>query len=357
MRPDVLLVGDASSIHVRRLAAGLAGEGLQVEIACFEGEPIEGVPLHRLGGLPRRIDARYLLAAPRLAAVVRRRRPRVINAHYVVSFGAMSALAVHLAHPVGSRPPVVQTAWGDDLLVAPERSWMFRWLAQYTLRAAQLMTGDAQELRTAASKLAPATPTATFIFGPSVSLTIRRDDKEEIMVSARHLIPEMRVDLVVRAFMQARATSVELAGWQLLVAGDGPERGHITSLVAADVPVKVIGAQTHAATQDLLARAPLSISGPVSDGTSATLLESLAAAAVPVVNDLPANREWVDEDTGIVVSRDPTDDELSQAMIRAAGVAWNRARVRARVSGATWEAQVSGFADILRGLASEVANR
>ena len=357
MRPDVLLVGDASSIHVRRLAEGLAGEGLRVEIACFEGEPIKGVPLHRLGGLPRRVDARYLLAIPQLAAIIRRRRPRVINAHYVISFGAMSALAVRLAHPVGSRPPVVQTAWGDDLLIAPERSLVFRWLAQYTLRAATLMTGDAEELRTAASKLAPATQTATFIFGPPVSLTIRRDHKEHIVVSARHLVPEMRVDLVVRAFMQARATSVDLAGWQLLVAGDGPERAHITSLLAADVPVRVIGTQPHGALQDLLARASMSVSVPVSDGTSATLLESLAAAAVPVVNDLPANREWVDEDTGIVVSRDPTVDELSQAMIRAAGAPWDLARLRARVSGATWEAQVSGFADILRGLASEGANR
>jgi len=355
VRPDVLLVGDGSSIHLRRLAAGLAQQNLQVELAGFEGDPVGELPFHRLGDLPARIDARYALAIPRLASVIRRRRPRVVNAHYVTSFGVMSALALWLAHPTGARPPLIQTAWGDDLLVTPQRSRFMRRLVTFALRSAALMTGDAQELRNVASGFAPRTPTASFVFGPPESLLQRHEQKAHVIVSARHLLPEMRVDLVIRSFLHAQAASPALADWSLVVVGDGPERGFLEQLAAEGSNVEFRGAIDHGTLHDLLLRASVSVSVPVSDGTSATLLESLAAAAVPVVNDLPANLEWVDGGTAVIVGRNPTVDELSQGIVSAGEGDWDVRRLQAKVSAVTWESQVGGFADILRGLALEAA--
>jgi glycosyltransferase involved in cell wall biosynthesis len=50
-------------------------------------------------------------------------------------------------------------------------------------------------------------------------------------------------------------------------------------------------------------RSAIFISVPVSDGTSVSLLEAMAAGCVPVLSDLPANREWVtDQCNGLLVS-------------------------------------------------------
>ena len=97
---DVLLVGDLASIHIRRLATGLTDAGLRVVVAAFEGDPIAGVGIVRLSARPASDDRRYLTAVPRLARVIRARRPRIVNAHYVSSYGLMTALAMRLAHPL-----------------------------------------------------------------------------------------------------------------------------------------------------------------------------------------------------------------------------------------------------------------
>jgi glycosyltransferase involved in cell wall biosynthesis len=306
--------------------------------------------MHRLGDLPPPVDARYAIAIPRLSAIIRRRRPRVINAHYVTSFGVLSAMAVRLAHPVGARPPLVQTAWGDDLLVTPAQSRIMRGLVTFALREASLITGDAEALRSAALGMAPKTPVGAFIFGPSKALLERNDPKEHVVVSARHLVPEMRVDLTIRAFLHASTGG--LNGWRMVVVGEGPMRSRLEALVPQGAPVEFRGAQPHETLQDLLARASISVSVPVMDGTSATLLESLAAATVPVVNDLPANREWVDAESGVVVGRDPSPQSLAKGLLRAAETPWDPARLRGKVADVTWESQVSMFADTLRRLAS-----
>jgi glycosyltransferase involved in cell wall biosynthesis len=62
-------------------------------------------------------------------------------------------------------------------------------------------------------------------------------------------------------------------------------------------------------------RAAVFASVPESDGTSVSLLEAMAAGCVPVLSDLPANREWVtDGRNGFLV-----DDlvALDTALVRA----------------------------------------
>jgi L-malate glycosyltransferase len=139
-RPDVLLVGDGKNVHVRRLAAALAEGGLAVELACFEGDPIPGVVLHRLGRRPPAQDRRYPLAIPALARLVRRRRPRVVHACFLSSYGLMTALALLLVRAVGRRPRIVQSALGSDLLVKARTSRIRALLAQLTLRTADVVT-------------------------------------------------------------------------------------------------------------------------------------------------------------------------------------------------------------------------
>jgi glycosyltransferase involved in cell wall biosynthesis len=65
-------------------------------------------------------------------------------------------------------------------------------------------------------------------------------------------------------------------------------------------------------------RSAVFVSVPESDGTSVSLLEAMGAGCLPVLSNLPANREWVREgDNGLLVA-DPA--ALGEALRRA--IAW-----------------------------------
>jgi glycosyltransferase involved in cell wall biosynthesis len=356
MRPDILLVGDAASVHVRRLATALRGRDLDVEIATFEGDAIDSVPSHRLSSLPVTADRRYLLAVAPLARVLRARRPRVVNAHYLTSFGVMSALALAAAFPFAPRPPLVQSPWGDDLLVTPGGSMLHRQLARFALRSARLVTGDSKDLEAAARRFAPELAWHSFIFGPPAQLLAASADQQHVILSARNLLPDMRVDLIIEAFRQASA-SPKLNGWKLVIAGAGPEGGALRQRVDSLPNVEFAGMLSQAELHELMLRSSVAVSVPVSDATSATLLETLAARMVPVVNDLPANREWVDDSVGVVIRRDPTTTELANAMIRAASMTVQPMQLMKRVAPVLWEAQVDQFVRRIRELSPGAPSR
>lgn len=347
--PDVLLVADLSSVHVRRLARALVAAGLLVEIAAFDGESLDEMRVHSLGARPATDDRRYLLAIPRLARLIRFRSPRVVHAHYVSSFGLMTSLSIALAHPVGPRPGLVQTAWGTDLLVTARTSRLRAGLASVALRCADLVTGDSADLQASALMLAPNVPFHRLVFGPDARLFTAQRRPERVILSTRRLDPDTRVDLVVRAFRLAKAREPSLfARWRLIVAGSGTMAVDIRAAAESDTAIEFVGQLGADELRDWLCRASVYVSVPRSDGTSAALLEAMAAGVMPIVNDLPANRQWVNNGNGLVVDRDPDDGSLSRAIAEATHTGHDPESIRDAVRGVGWEGEVEKLVDQYR---------
>jgi glycosyltransferase involved in cell wall biosynthesis len=351
-RLDVMLVGDTGSIHVRRLAAGLAGAGLHVAVAGFDctDVPSDTRALRITGRGPG--DVRFAAGIASLARLVRRHRPRVVNAHYLSSYGLMAALALALAFPRPPRPTLIQTVWGSDLLVTAKHSRLRRELARRALRAADLVTADSIELREAAAALAPGVPFHRFVFGPPAQLLDKPRSTERLVASTRRLDPDTRVGLVVRAFRRATAIADGDGGdWRLVVAGDGTAREDVRREAAGEPRIALVGTLAQAELHGLLGRASVFVSIPVSDGTSASLLEAMAMGVLPIVNDLPANREWVDADCGVIVQRDPDETTLANAMVEAMRRGTLPEVVRAHVAETTWEREISRLCAAIEGVA------
>ena len=87
-------------------------------------------------------------------------------------------------------------------------------------------------------------------------------------------------------------------GLAVTIAGDGPEAAALAARARArgvDGFVRFVGRLPHAALPALLADAAVVVSCALSDSTSISLLEAMAAGATPVVTDLPGNRAWVED--------------------------------------------------------------
>jgi glycosyltransferase involved in cell wall biosynthesis len=231
-----------------------------------------------------------------LSGLIRRWRPAVVHAHQAnsVSWHAVrAARAVPEAGPV----PVVVTAWGSDVLHLPERSPLHRWMVRYALQGAAAWTADAQALLDAADRLAgpcsqvlrawvpigidePTPPTAPVA-------------RERRLLSCRLHKRLYRIDAILRAFAHLPA---DLHGWVLEVAATGEETAALKALAAElniTARIDFTGMLTPPQLLSAYRRSALFVSVPESDGTSVSLLEAMFAGCLPVLSDLPANREWV----------------------------------------------------------------
>ena len=299
--PHLALLGDASSVHVQRWAREMQARGWRVSLITARAQAIEGVESIVLRPVRRSVD--WLWRVGEVKRALARLAPDIVHAHYITSYGYLAARA--------RRQPLVLTAWGTDLLVTPRQSAAKRWLTAFSLRRARLVTGDSRDLLAVVQQLAPGVPTQLVHWGVERArfAPVPWADKPALeAVSLRSWEPNYRIDAVVRAFATVRQSYPQA---RLHLLGGGSHEGRLRALVkdlALQDSVQFHGRLHDAGMAAVLARCKLSISVPVSDATSVSVLESMACGLAVIASELPANREWLADEALV-----PVDDEHALA--------------------------------------------
>ncbi len=313
MTIHLCLLGDANSVHLQRWAHEMLARGLRVSVVTARPAPIAGVA-EQVVLAPVRRPSDWLFRVGECTRALRRLAPDIVHAHYVTSYGYLAARA--------DRHPLVLTAWGSDLLVTPRNSRLMHALTGWTLRRADLVTGDSADLVQAAADHGLRQPPLLLHWGVDLARFDAQPwaDKPRLdIVSLRNWEPNYRIATIVDALALLRQRLPALAvHLHLLGGGSGA-----TALAAQ---VQTLGLQDavtlHGRLDDtgmaaVLARCKLSVSVPDSDATSVSVLESMACGLALVAADLPANREWLGDEGGVLVS-DVTPDALADALQRLA---------------------------------------
>ena len=297
-----ILVGDGQSPHllkwVRTLHA-MAGPALELGVVSSRGllPGIEAlIPPERrllLHTEPRQSggNAAVLRHLPRVAIWLRAQQPQVLHAHYLTSHGALAWLSQMLWRVPGT---LVSSAWGSDILVTANRSRGLRLLTSAVLRASAVCTADSRHMASEMLRLG-AREVSVFPFGldqlPPAPAPGHKDPY--LFFSNRALEPLYRIDRVIELFA-AVANAVPQA--QLVVAHEGSQAAALRAQVA------VLGLASRVTFKGRLsaeeqagwyARAQWHLSLPRSDSASVSVLEAMAYGCIPVLSDLPANRELV----------------------------------------------------------------
>lgn len=247
----------------------------------------------------------------RIRRAIRDFEPTIIHVHQANSiawylFRATTRLDV----------PVVLTAWGSDILVAPKRGGFYRRMVIGNLQKADILTSDsrymAAEMQTLAGENCPKILIANF----GIDLVPLPIKKEKLIYSNRLHNPLYRIDAVIRAF----AIFCSLPGnedWKLSIGGIGEETFVLKNLVESlnlDSKVTFEGWVNKEKNTELYSKSLIFVSIPESDATSISLLEAMACGCIPIVSDLPANREWITDGINGVIATDVSFDFISQAL-------------------------------------------
>lgn len=271
----------------------------------------------------------------------------LIDAHYFYPDGVAAAL---LAHDLGL--PVVITARGTDVNVIPRYALPRRQLLS-AIRSAAGMVAVCADLKRILVELGAAPDRVRVLrngvdlrqFRPVDPAVARRQlgVTRPTLVSVGGLIPRKGHDLTIQALAQ-------LPGVDLLIAGEGPERGALTELAqrlgVAD-RVRLLGRVAHGDLPALYSAADAMVLASSFEGWANVLLESMACGTPVVATDAGGTPEVVtDPAAGVLVER--SVPALVDGVRRLLADPPGRGATRAYAEQFDWDATTRGQIELFR---------
>lgn len=307
----ILFVADAGSIHTRRWLEYFRDEGADVHVASFRSCEISGVTVHILPryGLGKLGYFFALRALPKLYAAL---RPDIVHAHYVTSYGFLAAFAgLH---------PLVVTAWGSDVLIAPKESRLMRFFARYAVTHADAVTTLAEHMNASVVELGiPLDKITATPFGVDTQFFVPVSPDAEVHAPLK-LICTRNFDFVYDVGTLVRALAKVFSGARQLevdLVGDGPLRQSLVDLVrelGLESRVRFHGHVEHKVLAGLLAGADIFVTPALSDGNNVSLNEAMACGCFPVATDIPANAQWIENNQNGYLYPPGDANRLAQAI-------------------------------------------
>ena len=240
----------------------------------------------------------------RIRRAVERAKPDVVHALRIPH----EAIAAMAACPPGV--PLAVSIWGNDLTHEAPASRMAGRATRRVLARTDLLFADCQRDIDLAGAwgLRPATPTAVLPGGGGIDLARVAGKHRKLACPPGDLVgPGHRVVVNARGIRAYVHNDILLEALSLLAAELDPrvrivfvDSAHDAALCRAiehhrlSNKIIVTGKLSPDEVLSLFCRAEVSVSITDRDGTPNSLLEAMAAGAIPVCGDLPSIREWIE---------------------------------------------------------------
>ncbi len=305
----LLLVG-SSSIHTFNYLNLI--RDLFEEVEVISDGIKEGIsePIHQVN-FSLRNPVNVAKTIQHIKKTINRFKPDIIHVHQANSCAWLTLIASK-----DSGIPVIVTAWGSDILLNPDRNFLFRSLVKVILKKANAFTSDSSFMADKMRALLPEKKLDITIANFGIEEGISPGIKEDIVYSNRLHKPLYRIDKIIKAFDKFIEHD-RYKHWKLIVAATGEETDYLkalTSKLGLTEKVEFVGWLDKIQNREYYSTAKIYVSIPESDATAISLLEAMAAGCTPVLSDLPANREWVKHDENGIIVSDLEGDFIFPAM-------------------------------------------
>jgi glycosyltransferase involved in cell wall biosynthesis len=292
----------------------------------------------------------YAACLPLLRRLQREHDFDLIDAHYFYPDGVAAAL---LGRALGK--PVVITARGTDVNLIPRYRLprrMIRWAAG---RAAGIVTVS-QALKEAVVGLGVAADKIT-VLRNGVDLAIFHPGGREAgraqlglngptLLSVGHLIERKGHDLVIGAL-------ADLPDFSLLIAGEGPERARLASLVGRlglGARVRFLGSVPHEGLQRVYAAADALVLASSREGWPNVLLEAMASGTPVLASNIWGNPEVVSCPEAGLLFDERTSAAIADGVRRLFARGIDREATRRYAEQFSWDATTEGQYRLFEGL-------
>lgn len=227
-------------------------------------------------------------------------KPTIIHVQQLTT----NALLTILANK-NIKKPAVYTAWGSDVLLNSKSGFLLKKMIHYILKNAKHFTSDSRHMAEIMNQIAGKKLDILIAnFGININNSVKIE-KQNFIYSNRQLKSLYRIDKIIEGF----AKLIEQGNpenWKLVIGAVGEERQsliELTQKLSIESHVEFVGWLEKEQNSYYYNISKYYISIPESDATSISLLEAMAAGCIPILSDLPANREWIkDGENGLIVA-------------------------------------------------------
>jgi glycosyltransferase involved in cell wall biosynthesis len=243
---------------------------------------------------------KYPLSIRKVKKITEEIKPDLINAHYVPAYGFIGALL--------DRGPLVISAWGSDILISAKKSFLHKLRVRYVLRKADLITTDAKILTQAILDLGveerkvienPMGVDRDLIFEcekARLDFSYSKERKNFVILSNRRLEPVYDLKILLKAVPVVIREAKKRV--KFVIVGEGTQKNRLIKF-AKDLKieewVQFKGSLSRKELIECYKNSDIYVSTSVSDSTSVSLLEAMALGPLPIVTDIPGNREWIED--------------------------------------------------------------
>lgn len=308
----ILYIADSTSIHTQRWLRYFVNAGNDVSIITL-GKKTAKIPgVNHLVNFDQFYynSTSFVSVLAKTKKLIREIKPHILHGHFVHQYGWLASLC--------NFHPFVLTAWGTDILNLPHTSRfkIGKFLTQYALRKADLMTATSEYLKSEMIKLGAKKEKIHVIFWGMDSQKFRPDvdtkqirkrlkigDKTQVVLSNRNHIALYNNDIIIEAMCHVLKKFPD--SMLILQNAGGDLEDDLRRLVHARGIAKSViflSQFRHDDLPPLYAVSDVYVSVPSWDAGPVSLKEAMACHCAPIISEVPGPMEWVrHEENGIVV--------------------------------------------------------
>lgn len=292
-------LADARSIHTRRWIEYFAEEHEVDLITLDYAEKKNVIPEEayetinvKLHKVPRKLP--FLFFTPlKIRSLIKKIEPDIVHAHFITQYGFCGAFS--------GFHPLVMSAWGDDVLVNPVESRVFKLMVKYALGKADVIYAVSGDIAgKIVSKFGISGDVVKIVpFGVDIELlqsTIRVEktaDSKTIIFSNRSFLKVYNIETLINAIPIVLEKNKNI---HFVIQGSGPLEKSLKEL-ASDLNVNdyvtFMGWSEYHEMLKHLRDCDIYVSTALSDGTPVSVLEAMACGKACIATDVGGVHEWI----------------------------------------------------------------
>jgi len=246
----IVIVGSASSIHIKQWVVNIIDQGVEVHLISQHADSYDLSAIDRcfFYRLPFSGGLGYFFNIPSLLGLIRKINPDVVNFHYATGYSSAAGFVFGV--------PIVINTWGSDVYEFPNKSILHKYWLIFNLKSASVIASTSFDMAKVVSRLDESLNSIEITpFGVDVSKFrgASNCDCKEVFIfgTVKSLHDKYGIDILISAFslfLDLEFLGRPLSDIELHIVGDGPERVGLESLVerlGLSNSVKFFGAVPH----------------------------------------------------------------------------------------------------------------